>query len=87
MKRLCIILPLLCYGCSTTVPVAVKFPDAPKELLEQCEPLQTISSQPTISEFTKVVVNNYERFHICANRHNGLVEWYNQQKQNFKELK
>lgn len=87
LKLILILLLLVLAGCSTTVPVVAKFPEAPKELLVKCEPLQSADKSVTISEFTKIVVSNYEKFHLCANKHSGLVDWYQQQKENFKELK
>ena len=54
MKKL-LLLPLLLAGCST-VPVTVKFPDAPTVLMEKCPPLKTIDQEEvSIIDLTKNV--------------------------------
>jgi hypothetical protein len=42
MKALIVSLAILLAGCSTTVPVARKFPEAPQVLKEKCERLKLI---------------------------------------------
>jgi PBP1b-binding outer membrane lipoprotein LpoB len=78
---------LLLAGCSTTVPVKQKFPDAPKVLMEKCEPLETIE-QPSIvfSEFLKTVTKNYTKHHSCAKLVEAWQEWYTEQKKISDEL-
>ncbi len=73
-----IIFALLLSGC-TTVPVTPKFPEAPTVLLERCEPLEKANTT-SMSEFLKVVVSNYQKYHLCSIKHDSLVEWYNQVK-------
>ena len=80
-----LILLLLLTGC-TTVPVAQKFPEAPQQLLETCDRLQLLENPTTLSILTKTVAENYKRYHLCANKHEGLVEWYRQQKRVFEEI-
>lgn len=78
---------LLLSGCSTTVPVKQKFPDAPNVLMEKCEPLETIE-QPSIvfSEFLKVVTKNYTKHHTCSNLVEAWQAWYTEQKKISEEL-
>ena len=78
---------LLTTGCSTTVPVKQKFPDAPNVLMEKCEPLSTID-QPTIvfSEFLKTVTNNYTKHHSCSKIVEAWQQWYTEQKKISDEL-
>jgi len=79
----------MCTGCSTTVPVTAKFPDAPETLLQKCpEKLQTIEGDKiNIVDFTKVVVINYGTYHECAVKNDAWIEWYNIQKKIFNEVK
>jgi len=72
---------LLVTGCSTTVPVKQKFPEAPNVLMEKCEALETID-QPEIvlSEFLKVVTKNYTKHHSCSKLVEAWQKWYVEQK-------
>lgn len=74
-------------GCSTTVPVKQKFPEAPSVLMEKCDPLSTID-QPTIvfSEFLKTVTNNYTKHHSCSKIVEAWQQWYTEQKKISDEL-
>ena len=80
---------ILLVGCSTTVPVTAKFPEAPARLLERCpEKLQTIEGEKVnIVEFTKIVAINYGTYHECAVKNDAWIEWYNTQKKIFNEVK
>lgn len=80
-----LLLLLLLTGC-TTVPVAQKFPEAPKELLEQCSPIKEIPANIHLSDLTKTVVENYTEYHLCENKVSAWQNWYNQQKKIFEEL-
>ena len=80
-------LAFLLAGCSTTVPVAQKFPEAPSILQQPCKQLEQASPSATVSEFAKVVVNNYTEYYQCANIVDGWQEWYKNQKKIFEELK
>lgn len=73
-------------GCAiTAVPVAPKFPDAPVTLQEKCAKLQEASEGMTLSEFTKVVVQNYILYHECERKVEGWHEWYATQKKIFED--
>jgi len=74
-------------GCSTTVPVTQKFPDAPAVLMEKCPPLDTIQGdQILFSEFLKTVTNNYTKYHNCAKMLEAWQTWYIEQKKISEEL-
>ena len=79
----------MCTGCSTTVPVTAKFPEAPIRLLEKCpEKLQEIvGDKINIIDFTKIIVINYGTYHECAVKNDAWIEWYNTQKKIFNEVK
>jgi len=78
---------LLISGCATTVPVKQKFPEAPKVLMEKCEPLETIDKPSIVfSEFLKVVTKNYTKHHSCSSMVEAWQEWYTEQKKIFDEV-
>ena len=74
-------------GCSTTVPVTAKFPNAPEQLLVKCPQLEKVSETPTLSDVTKTVTNNYTTYYECAVKHDAFVEWYKIQKNIFESVK
>ena len=79
---------LLLAGCSTTVPVTMKFPDAPTELIQACEALEKIpADSKQLSVTSEVVVRNYGRYHNCANRVEAWQDWHKKQKENFESVK
>ena len=88
MRYIIIALALFSTACSTPVPVARKFPEAPSILLEKCPQLKKIDTETTVfSVLTKTVVENYTTYYECAVKHDGLVEWYQVQKRIFEEVK
>ena len=88
MRFIVIAMALFLTDCSTTVPVARKFPEAPSVLLEKCPQLKTINTETTVfSVLTKTVAENYTTYYDCAVKHDGLIEWYHVQKRIFEEVK
>ena len=68
-------------GCSTLVPVQVKAPEPPPELQEKCAQLQKIDRPDVkLSEFVTVVVQNYTRYHQCADLVQAWQTWYKSQR-------
>ena len=68
-------------GCSTVVPVTMKFPHAPEPLLEKTQPLQTVPEDT--KELSVIIDNandNYSRYHILEKKYNAWQTWYNQQR-------
>jgi hypothetical protein len=87
MKYL-LLLSLLLGGCSTVVPVAVKFPDAPAELFVDCEELEKVPADTKqLSVTSETVVRNYGRYHKCRAKVNAWQEWHKSQKQIFESVK
>lgn len=79
-----LLITLLLAGCSTSVPVARKFPDVPETLTKPCETLKKIEKDdPFLSEVIKVVTENYTLYHECALKSESWIEWYNIQKKTF----
>jgi hypothetical protein len=83
-----IILAFLITACSTAVPVTQSFPQAPDMLMEKCPELKTIAGERvTIIEFTRTVRENYTTYYQCAGRTDAWIDWYNQQKKIWEEMK
>ena len=78
---------ILLTGCSTTVPVTVKFPEAPEILLVECDKLDKIGKDKVyFSDFLKTVVGNYNKYHMCAAQNAAWKEWYTETKKIYDEL-
>jgi len=89
MKRLILVLTILTLvGCSTAVPVVMKFPDVPKEMLTACPDLKTVDpNTKKLSEVVSVVVDNYGTYYNCKATADDWVEWYKTQQQIFNSIK
>jgi len=75
-------------GCSTTVPVKQKFPNATPELMKKCESLRKVEGDKVaITEMLKVIVHNYSLYYECSTKVDGWQDWYNQQKKIFESVK
>lgn len=74
-------------GCSTTVPVTRKFPEAPSVLVEKCPELKKLAQDAKLSDVARTVVENYTQYQHCSNKSDAWVEWYNSQKKIFEEVK
>jgi len=86
MKKLLIL--LLLTGCSTTVPVARKFPEVPDVLMTHCPPLTQIKEGTTkLSEVVGVVTDNYFEYHKCSDKNDLWMEWFRAQKEIFDSVK
>lgn len=74
-------------ACSTTVPVARKFPDVPPELLVTCPELTKVKKEETkLSQILIVVTENYSKYHECKIKNDAWVEWYTEQKKIFDSV-
>lgn len=82
------IIPLLILlsGC-TTVPVTMKFPEAPEILLEPCKQLEQLPNDAKLSDVARSVTLNYSSYYECTTKHEGFIEWYRKQKQIFEGIK
>ena len=86
MKKLLILPLFLLSGCAVHVePVTAKFPEAPATLLQKCEALKEVAKDASLSDFTKVVVENYILYHECSRKVDGWHVWYTKQKAIFAE--
>ena len=80
MRYLVVVFALLT-GCSTVVPVTTLLESCPKEL-KAIE-----GTKVTIIDLTKSIVENYETYHLCADKLDSWIEWYTIQKKIFEEVK
>ena len=87
MKYLLIALLLCLTGCSTTVPVTAKFPEAPNTIQQQCPPLQKLKDDAKLREVANTVTLNYSTYYECSVKVDGWIEWYQIQKQIFESVK
>jgi hypothetical protein len=88
MKTYSIVFAMLLTGCSTTVPVAMKFPDIPPSLDQRCVPLDKIQGEKvSIVDLHKTVVDNYTKYHECSIKVESWLEWYTIQKKIYESLK
>jgi hypothetical protein len=78
---------LLMTGCSTTVPVKAKFPDAPSIVKEKCPELEKLKDDSKLSDISKTVSNNYTTYYECAVKNDAWLEWYEIQKNIYESLK
>jgi hypothetical protein len=81
------LIALLLTGCSTTVPVVMKFPEAPAPLLEKCKELQMTSEDATLSEIAKKIGINYTSYHECSVKNDAWIDWYHIQKDIYESVK
>jgi hypothetical protein len=85
---ICIILAFLATGCSTVVPVTMKFPEAPGNIaLTACPQLQKLQEDAKLSDISKTVSVNYTTYYECAVKTDAWIEWYQKQKQIFENVK
>ena len=74
-------------GCSTTVPVTAKFPEAPERLLSKCPQLEKLGNEAKLSDISKTVTVNYTTYYECAVKNDAWIEWYQIQKHIYESVK
>jgi hypothetical protein len=85
---LVILLMLILTGCSTTVPVARKFPDVPEILMQPAPELKPLP--PDTTELSALISNandNYAQYRILKDYHEAWQQWYREQKANWDTVK
>jgi hypothetical protein len=92
MIRLSLVAVLLLSACSTTVPVARKFPELPPVLREECQDLVKLEKADKKTPFSVIDllgtnVENYKRGVECKIKHSATVEWHDSQKKIFNDVK
>lgn len=87
MKYLLLSLVLLLTGCSTTVPVTAKFPEAPGlQSQVACPDLKKVEDKAQLSDIAKTVTANYTEYYTCAVKLDAWIEWYAKQKIIFERV-
>jgi hypothetical protein len=82
------VITVMLVGCSTTVPVNRKFPEAPNKLaMENCPNLKKLDDNAKLSDVANTVSINYSTYYECAVKVDTWVEWYQIQKQIFEGVK
>jgi uncharacterized protein YcfL len=72
---------LLLTGCSTTVPVTAKFPQAPGlQSQTPCPNLKKLEEGVQLSDIAKTITVNYTEYYTCAVKLDAWIEWYAKQK-------
>ena len=87
MKTLLLASLIVLSGCSTTVPVTVKFPEVPQELMTTCPDLKQTESTTKLSDVLKVVTDNYSQYYECRLKLDSWVDWYKTQSKLYEEVK
>lgn len=87
MKALVLSLLLLA-GCSTTVPVTQRWPEAPGlQSTQKCPNLKKLEENTTLSAVSKTVSVNYDEYYNCLVKLEAWQEWYQKQKIIHERLK
>ena len=72
-----VLIALLLAGCSTVVPVTVKFPEPPgKGAVTSCPDLQKLNNGARLSDVANTVTVNYGTYYECAVKVDAWQEWY-----------
>jgi len=83
-----LMLVLAITGCSTVVPVAAKFPQAPGQLVsEPCPNLKKLNDNAALSDIARSVTENYTLYYECAVKLDAWIEWHSKQKILFESVK
>jgi len=87
MRSLILILAMCITGCTTAVPVTMKWPDAPERAgaFKTCADLQPLKEQPVLSDVSRVIADNYAAYHECRLKLNIWLEWYEIQRTIFEK--
>ena len=78
----------MCSGCSTPVPITVKFPEPPgKGAMTVCPDLQKLKDNAKLSDVATTVTVNYGTYYECAVKTDAWQEWYEIQRRIFEGVK
>ena len=78
----------MCSGCSTPVPITVKFPEPPgKGAMTVCPDLQKLKDNAKLSDVATTVTVNYGTYYECAVKADAWQEWYEIQRRIFEGVK
>jgi hypothetical protein len=75
------LIALVLAGCSTVVPVTVRFPEPPGPgATTACPALQKLNNDARLSDVATTVTVNYSTYYECAVKADAWIEWYGIQK-------
>jgi len=89
MKKLLLTLSIILLAGCTTVPVTMKFPNAPDVLKEPAGKLTPLDTSKKI-ELSDIIENaneNAGKYYALREKYNAWQEWYNGQKKIFDSVK
>lgn len=87
MKILLLIFALALTGCTTTVPVTQRWPEAPGlQSMQPCADLKQLEATPQLSDVAKIVTQNYTEYYTCVVKLEAWQDWYQKQKIIFEGL-
>jgi hypothetical protein len=82
------LIALLLAGCSTVVPVTVRFPEPPgRGATTACPALQKLNNGAKLSDVANTVTVNYSTYYECAVKADAWQEWYQIQRHIFEGAK
>ena len=85
MKLVVLAISLALTACSTLVPVAMTFPEAPgKQAMVACPNLQKLKDDARLSDVSRTVTINYSTYYECAVKTDAWIEWYEIQRRIFE---
>ena len=88
MKNTVLILAITLLAGCTSVPVVMKFPDVPSDMLQVCPDLKPVDPTETkLSAIITSVVDNYGQYYDCKDKSDNWIEWYKGQKKLFDSIK
>lgn len=87
MNKILILSLLIISGCTTAVPVTVKFPEAPSVLLEPVPVLKPLEdNQHELSDILENVNENYGTYYEVREKLLGWQYWYKKQKEIYDKI-
>ena len=87
MNKILISSLLFLSGCTTPVPVTVKFPEVPSVLLESAPLLKPLDkNNPELSDLLENANDNYGTYYEIREKLNGWQDWYKTQKQIYDKI-
>ena len=85
MKLVVLAISLALTACSTLVPVAMTFPEAPgRQAQVACPSLQKLKDDALLSDVSRTVTINYSTYYECAVKTDAWIEWYEIQRRIFE---
>ena len=89
MNKLLLKLSIILLAGCTTVPVTMKFPDAPDVLKEPAGKLTPLDTNKKI-ELSDIIENaneNAGKYYALREKYTAWIEWYTSQKKIFDDIK